>query len=69
MRIKYFFEDMEEVFDHMKGLNPPDPTFDYDAAGYITAETISGTLLNYDSLGRLTQVSNTSVAVVRTIAR
>jgi len=45
-------------------VNFADPTFAYDAAGYITAETVSGTLLNYDSLGRLIQVSNTSGAVI-----
>ncbi|MCL4557449.1 MAG: RHS domain-containing protein [Deltaproteobacteria bacterium] len=61
---KRLFEDMEEVFDHMKGLNPADPAFAYDAAGYITEETVSGTLLTYDTLGRLTQVSNTSGAVI-----
>ena len=38
--------------------------FLYDAAGYIAEEIVSGTLLNYDSLGRLTQVSNASGAVI-----
>ena len=33
---KQLFEDMEEVFDHLKGLNPGDPTLLYDAAGYIS---------------------------------
>ena len=61
---KQLFENAEEIIDHIKGFNPADPTFAYDAAGYITAETVSGTLLNYDSLGRLIQVSNTSGAVI-----
>ena len=61
---KQLFQDMEEVVDHLKGLNPGDPILLYDAGGYITAETESGTLLTYDTLGRLTQVSNATGAVI-----
>ncbi|MCL4479607.1 MAG: RHS domain-containing protein [Deltaproteobacteria bacterium] len=44
--------------------NPAGSTFLYDAAGYITNETVSGKQFQYDSLGRLTQVSNATGAVI-----
>ena len=48
---KQLFGDMEQVADHLEGLNPGDPTYLYDAAGYITAETAAGMLFTYDSMG------------------
>ncbi|MCL5878706.1 MAG: hypothetical protein M1428_02755, partial [Deltaproteobacteria bacterium] len=56
---KHLFEDMEEAIKNLNGLNPADPIFSYDAAGYIIGESVSGMQLQYDSLGRLTQVSET----------
>ncbi len=61
---KRLFEAMEDVIDHLKGLNPSDPTYLYDAAGYITEETVSGEQFQYDSMGRLTNVldaNNTAI--------
>ncbi|MCL5276393.1 MAG: RHS domain-containing protein [Deltaproteobacteria bacterium] len=61
---KQLFGDLEQVVDHLEGLAPGDPSYLYDGAGNITAETASGTLFTYDSLGRLMLVSNTGGAVL-----
>ena len=61
---KQLFVDMEQVVDHLEGLNPGDPTYLYDAAGYITAETAAGMLFTYNSLSQLMLVANTGGAVL-----
>ena len=59
---KQLFTDLEQVVDHLKGLDTGDPTYLYDAAGYITAETASGMLFTYDSMGRGYQFTTSSTS-------
>jgi RHS repeat-associated protein len=59
-------DEMNQVVVHSPDLKPKDPTLVYDANGNIIEESVSGTKLIYDSLGRLIRVADINDADIAT---
>ncbi|MEM4313448.1 MAG: hypothetical protein QXH95_05290, partial [Thermoplasmata archaeon] len=59
-------DEMNQVVVHYPDLKPKDPTLVYDANGNIVEESVSGTRLIYDSLGRLIRVADINDATIAT---